>query len=138
MIAYIFSENELKFLCGKLGVHRLAKHQFKNNIIDESGCEQALCSLSDKGFASVQCSNVFLNSAIAMFINAFNKAERLLIGNGERKFTAYLTADITFLLINDENSENFLLYPYENEDALVKWLNENGIYEWIDIRLEEN
>lgn len=138
MIAYIFTETELKFLCGLLGVRGLAKHQFSDSSVSGAECEQAVRSLSEKDFVTVREDGITVNSGIALLIDSLGKAERLLIGEGEKIFTAYISAEISLLLINDANSGNYMLYPFENEEKLVERLHENSIFTWKDIRLEEN
>lgn len=136
MIAYIFTEPELKFFCGALGVRGLAKHQFSEDPLTDAECEQAIGPLSEKDFIAVQNGGITVNSGIALLIGALGKAKRLLIGDMEKIFTAYIADEISLLLINDKNSGNYMLYPFENEDKLVERLHEENIFTWKDIRLE--
>lgn len=136
MIGYIFTENELKLLCGAMNIRALAKHQFPNMNITAKEWAQAEDTLAEKGFA-VKDGGITIGSGIALMIRSMGKAERLFIGDGERKFTAYICPKISLLLINDVNSRNYMLCPFENEDFLAEYLNENGLYEWKDIRVEE-
>lgn len=137
MISYIFTESELKFLCGALGVRGLAKHQFSENQLTNAECEQAIETLSEKDFIAVQSGGITVNSGIALLIGALGKARRLLIGEDEKIFTAYIADEISLLLINDKNSGNYMLYPFETEEKLVERLHEENIFAWKDIRLEE-
>ncbi|MCX4374912.1 MAG: hypothetical protein OSJ61_01945 [Lachnospiraceae bacterium] len=137
MISYIFTEPELKFLCGTLGVRGLAKHQFSENQLTDAECEQAIETLSEKDFIAAQSGGITVNSGIALLIGALGKARRLLIGEDEKIFTAYIADEISLLLINDKNSGNYMLYPFETEDKLVERLHEENIFAWKDIRLEE-
>lgn len=137
MITYIFTEPELKFLCGALNVCGLAKHQFSKSPLTDAECEQAIGTLSEKGFIAVQSGGITVNSGIAMLIGALGKAERLLIGEDKKIFTAYIADEISLLLINDKNSGNYMLYPFEHEEKLVERLHEENIFTWKDIRLEE-
>lgn len=136
MIAYIFTEKELKFLCGSLGVRGLAKHQFSENQLTDAECEQAIGTLAEKDFIAVQSGGITVNSGIALLIGALGKAKRILIGENEKIFTAYIAEEISLLLINDKNSGNYMLYPFETEDKLVERLHEENIFAWKDIRLE--
>ena len=137
MITYIFTEPELKFLCGALNVRGLAKHQFSESPLTDAECEQAIGTLSEKDFIAVQSSGITVNSGIDMLIGSLGKAKRLLIGDGEKFFTAYIANEISLLLINDKNSGNYMLYPFEHEEKLVEHLYEENIFTWEDIRLEE-
>lgn len=137
MIAYIFTEPELKFLCGALNVRGLAKHQFYENPLTDAECKQAVDTLSGKDFIDVQSGGIAVNSGIALLIGVLGKARRLLIGEDEKIFTAYITDEISLLLINDKNSGNYMLYPFEHEERLVERLHEENIFTWKDIRLEE-
>lgn len=137
MIAYIFTEQELKFLCEALGVRGLAKHQFSDSPVTDVEREQAVRTLSEKDFIQKRGGRIIVNSGIALLMGEFKKARRLLIGDNGRHFTAYITAGISVLLINDKNSGKYMLYPFENEDDLIKWLHENNIFMWRDIRLED-
>lgn len=134
MIAYIFTEQELKFLCGALGVRGLEKRRFSDKPLTEEECTQALQSLSEKSFIDFRGKNFVIDSGIAFLIVSVGKAERLLAGDG---FTGYIAAEISLLLRDDPNSGSFMLYPFENEDNLIKWLYENEIYIWKDIKLED-
>ena len=138
MIAYIFTESELKFLCGALGVRGLAKHQFPESPLTDVECKHAIGTLSEKDFIAVQSGGITVNSGIALLIGALGKAKRLFIGDSEKIFTAYIADEISLLLINDKNSGNYMLYPFETEDKLVERLHEENIFTWKDIRLEEN
>lgn len=126
----------MKLLCGALNIGALAKHQFANMNITAKEWAQTEDTLAEKGFA-VKDVGITIDSGIAFMIRSMGKAERLFIGDGERKFTAYICPKISLLLINDANSRNYMLCPFENEDILAEYLNENGLYEWNDIRLEE-
>lgn len=137
MIAYIFTETELKFLCGTLGVKGLAKHQFSESPLTDVECKQAVETLSEKDFIAVQNGGITVNSGIALLISVLGKAKRLLIGEDEKIFTAYIADEISLLLINDKNSGNYMLYPFEHEEKLVERLHEENIFTWKDIRLEE-
>ncbi len=137
MIAYIFTEQELKFLCGALDVRGLAKHQISDSPVTDAEREQALRTLLEKDFVRTSGDKIIVNSGIALLIGEFEKAKRLLIGYNGRLFTAYIAAEISVLLINDNNSGKYMLYPFENEDNLIKWLHENNIFIWRDIRLED-
>ncbi len=137
MIAYIFTEPELKFLCGALNVRGLAKHQFSENSLTDAEYKQAVDTLSEKDFIAVQSDKITVNSGIALLIGALGKAKRLLIGENEKIFTAYIADEISMLLINDKNSVNYMLYPFEHEEKLVERLHEENIFTWKDIRLEE-
>ena len=136
MIAYIFTEPELKFLCGALNVRGLAKHQFSESPLTDAECEQAIGTLSEKDFISVQSGGIAVNSGIAMLIGTLGKAEKLFIGRNEKIFTAYIADEISLLLINDKNSGNYILYPFEHEEKLVERLHEENIFTWKEIRLE--
>lgn len=135
MIAYIFTEKELKFLCAALSVRGLAKHQFNENPLTEKECSETVGTLSKKDFIAVQDGKMTVNSGIAFLIGALGKAKRLLIGEGV--FTAYICNEISLLLINDKNSKNYMLYPFESESELTKWLNNENIFTWKEIELEE-
>lgn len=137
MIAYIFTEPELKFLCGALGVRGLAKHQFSENPLTDAEYEQAIGTLSEKDFIAVKSGGITVNSGISLLVGALGKAKRLLIGEDEKIFTAYIANEISLLLINDKNSGNYMLYPFEHEELLVGRLHEENIFTWKDIRLEE-
>lgn len=137
MIAYIFTEQELKFLCRALNVRGLAKHQFPDSALTDIEYGQAVQSLSEKKFITVQNSNIIVNSGIAVLIKTFGTAKHLLVGDNDRIFTAYINDGISVLLINDMNSSNYMLYPFEDENNLVERLHENNIYTWKDIRLED-
>ena len=136
MIAYIFTEPELKFLCGALNVRGLAKHQFFESTLTDVECKQAVETLLEKDFIAVQSGGIAVNSGISLLISALGKAKRLLIGEDEKIFTAYIANEISLLLINDKNSGNYMLYPFENEEKLVERLHEENIFTWKDIRLE--
>lgn len=137
MISYIFTEPELKLLCGALNVRGLAKHQFPDSTLTDIEYGQAVQSLSTKKFITVQNDNIVINSGIVVLIKTFGTAKRLFIGDKDRLFTAYINDDISVLLINDINSSNYMLYPFEDENTLVERLHENNIYTWKDIRLED-
>lgn len=136
MIAYTFTEPELKFLCGALNVCGLAKHQFSEISLTDAECKQAVETLSEKDFITVQSGGITVNSGIAMLIGALGKAKKLLIGEDEKIFTAYIADEISLLLINAKNSGNYMLYPFEHEEMLVERLHEENIFTWKDIRLE--
>lgn len=135
MTAYIFTEKELKFLCAALGIRGLAKHQFNENPLTEEECSEAVVTLSKKDFIAAQNGKMTVNSGIALLIGALGKAKRLLIGEGV--FTAYICDEISLLLINDKNSKNYMLYPFESEEKLAERLNEENILTWKEIELEE-
>lgn len=137
IIAYIFTKSELKFLCGALNVRGLAKHQFSDEPLTDKLCAEAVQALSGKAFITVSNDKITVNSGIAFLIDALGKAYRLFIGEDEKIFTAYIADEISLLLINDKNSGKYMLYPFENEEKLVEWLNDNNIFTWKDIRLEE-
>lgn len=136
MIAYIFTKPELKFLCEALNVRGLVKHQLSENPLTDAECEQAIGTLAEKDFIAVQSGGITVNSGIALLIGALGKAKRILIGENEKIFTAYIAEEISPLLINDKNSGNYMLYPFETEDKLVERLHEENIFTWKDIRLE--
>ena len=137
MIAYIFSSSELKLICKILKIKGLAKHQFSNSELSGIEYDKALQTLMKKEFIVTRGENIIINSGITVLVETFKTAKHLLIGDIDRIFTAYISTDISVLLINDTKSDNFWLYPYENEDKLVDWLHDNNIYAWKDIRLEE-
>ncbi|MCM1060282.1 MAG: hypothetical protein NC452_08300 [Eubacterium sp.] len=138
MIAYIFTEPELKFLCDALSVRGLAAHQFPESTLTGAEYEQAVHTLSKKNFIGVNNDKITVDSGIALFIGTFGNAVRLLIGEGEKIFTAYINDEISLLLKNDLNSGNYMLYPFETEEKLVEYLHEENIFTWKDIRLEDN
>jgi hypothetical protein len=137
MICYIFTSRELMLLCGIMQVQGLAKHQFPETHLSDDEFASAAKTLAEKGFIAVADGRMIINSGIAFLIRSMGNTKRLLIGDGERKFTGYITDKLSMLLICDKNSPNLLLHPYETEDELIEKLHENEIYEWKDIRMEE-
>lgn len=134
MIAYIFTEPELKFLCGALNARGLEKRRFSEETLTKEECAQAVQSLSEKSFVEIRGEKIIVDSGIVFLIAAMGMAGRLFAGDN---FTGYIAGEISLLLIDDPNSGSFMLYPFENEDNLIKWLYENEIYIWKDIKLED-
>lgn len=117
-------------------INCLAKHQFDDEKLTETDCKAVIKNLSQKGFIAKREDKISVNSGIAFMISSLGKAKRLFIQKHERVFTAYICGEISLLLINDTKSNNYMLYPFENEDKLVEWLNENNIFNWEDARFE--
>ncbi|MGN0553927.1 MAG: hypothetical protein ACI4I1_11105 [Oscillospiraceae bacterium] len=135
MISYIFSENEIKLLCRLLNAEVLSKHQFDNDPFDDEKYASSIASLSGKGFVNLSSNGITVNSGIAMMINRMSRACKLFLGNCKRKFTAYIEDHISILLIDDLYSKKIMLCPFEREDELSEWLNENGFFIWETVYL---
>lgn len=134
MISYIFSTSEFKFLCSAMKLNILTKHRFEQeNSLD---IDKARSLLIQKGFISVKNEQITVNSGIELFLKEMNSAERVFIRKESRCFTAYISQRCSVLLIDDTNSKNLMLYPFESENKLVDWLYCEKIYSWEDYRLE--
>lgn len=134
MISYIFSTLEFKFLCSAMKLNILTKHRFEQeNSLD---IDKARSLLIQKGFISVKNEQITVNSGIELFLKEMNSAERVFIRKESRCFTAYISQRCSVLLIDDTNSKNLMLYPFESENKLVDWLYCEKIYSWEDYRLE--
>lgn len=135
MISYIFSTSEFKFLCSAMKLNILTKHRFEQeNSLD---IDKARSLLIQKEFISVKNEQITVNSGIELFLKEMNSAERVFIGKENRCFTAYISQRCSVLLIDDTNSKNLMLYPFESENKLVDWLYCEKIYSWEDYRLEK-
>lgn len=135
MILYIFSESELKYLCLAMKLNILPRHRFKHE--SSLDIDKAKSLLIQKRFISIKNGRITVNSGIELFLKEMNSAERVFIGKEGRRFTAYISQRCSVLLIDDTNSKNLMLYPFESEDELVDWLYSEKIYLWEDYRLEK-
>lgn len=135
MISYIFSTSEFKFICSAMKLNILSKHRFEQE--SSLDIDKARSLLIQKGFISVKNEQITVNSGIELFFKEMNSAERVFIGKESRCFTAYISRRCSVLLIDDTNSKNLMLYPFESENELVDWLYSEKIYSWEDYRLEK-
>ena len=133
MISYIFTEPELKYLCGIMKTDVLTLHMINGSEISASECLNAKRSLEEKGFIEIKNELCVINSVIAFLFRVMASAERIFVGNGNTKFTAFIGKCSVLL---SESFGQFVLSPFENEAFLVAYLRENGLTEWSDIRLE--
>lgn len=133
MISYIFTEQELKYLCGIMKTDVLPLHMINDSEISASECLNAKRSLEEKGFIEIKNELCVINSVIAFLFRVMASAERIFVGNGNTKFTAFIGKCSVLL---SESFGQFVLSPFENEAFLVAYLRENGLTEWSDIRLE--
>lgn len=133
MISYIFTEQELKYLCGIMKTDVLPLHMINGSEISDSECRNAKRSLEEKGFIEIKNELCVINSVIAFLFRVMASAERIFVGNGNTKFTAFIGKCSVLL---SESFGQFVLSPFENEAFLVAYLRENGLTEWSDIRLE--
>ena len=101
--------------------------------ISASECLNAKRSLEEKGFIEIENELCVINSVIAFLFRVMASAERIFVGNGNTKFTAFIGKCSVLL---SESFGQFVLSPFENEVLLVSYLRENGLTEWSDIRLE--
>lgn len=136
LIAYKFTETELRFLCEQLGNIKPWGIFTEGGALSGDECRQAMASLRNKGFVAGEDSSASVNSVIALLIRSLGKAQRILVG-AEDGFTAYICENISLLLIKDGGEGRFLLYPFQSERSLSEWLGENGIYQWDTLREEE-
>lgn len=137
MISYRFTENELKYLCAVKHIKALCQHQFHDSPLDESSIKTTVKSLEGKSFIEVRDDKVIINKGISMLIDVLSSPQCLYIGDGERKFTAYIANNCSVLLINEKSSSVILLCPFPNETELEHWLRANGFFEWRIILSEE-
>lgn len=137
MISYIFTENEMKLLCGLMKLEILSVHQFSDRKLTEDEYSQALESLQRKSFVTVHGGDAEINSGIYIMLDEMNNAEKIYRNTGETIFTAYICKYMSLLLIHRSN--RLMLYPFENENLLDEWLKENEIlhYEVIKLRRSE-
>ncbi len=136
LIAYKFTETELRFLCEQLGNIKPWGIFTEGGALSADECRQAMDSLRNKGFVAGEDSSASVNSVIALLIRSLGRAQRILVG-AEEGFTAYICENISLLLIKDGGEGRFLLYPFQSESSLSEWLGENGIYQWDTLREEK-
>ncbi len=134
MISYIFTKSELRYFSAVMRLDILPVHMIDGENIGETELIEAEESLIRKGFLRRSEENKFLDAGIDFLLRAMGSAERIFLGDGERKFIAYIGE--CAVLLEKENSGNFLMSPFQTEEKLVSALNEKGIYEWTDRRLE--
>ncbi len=137
MISYIFTETELRLLCGMLEVRGLPAWEFSVDRLSDEECERALASLSDKGFISISGNGTVINSGIAFLIKKLGMAKKLFLNISEKFFAGYICEEISLLMTADKGSGNYFLYPFEKENELISRLHESNIYEWKEIRGKE-
>lgn len=137
MIGYVLSENELKVLLAITGTGIVPGHCFSDTDLMRADYERAINTLAEKGFLRTAEEKLIIDHGINIMIRHIGKASTLLVGNGRKKFTAYISDKLSLLLIDDENSDNIILYPFENKQLLVEWLNEEGLFLWNTITIKD-
>lgn len=136
MISYIFTENELKLLCGLMKLKALPVHQFSENELTEDEYIKALEGLQRKSFVTLHNESAVINSGIYVMLDEMSKAERIYRNIGKTVFTAYACKNISLLLLSRSN--RLMLYPFEKEKLLKEWLKENEILHYEEITLKRN
>lgn len=138
MIAYIFTGEELRFLCGVLGVRGLPSGEFSGGEISDTQYSMIAERLSVKGFVSVNGKKAVINSGIAFMVQCLGRAEKLYQSVSRDFFAGYVCNGISLLLTRDRGSGNYFLYPFEGEEGLVARLREENISKWSEICGREN
>lgn len=138
MIAYIFTGEELRFLCGVLGVRGLPSGEFSGGEISDTQCSRIAEGLSVKGFVSMNGKKAVINSGIAFLVQCLGRAEKLYQSVSGDFFAGYVCNGISLLLTRDRGSGNYFLYPFEGEEGLIARLREENISKWSEICGREN
>ena len=136
MISYIFSENELKLLCGLMKIEALSRHQFSENALTDIEYMSALESLQKKNFIVLRNEIAEINSGIYVMLDSMSKAVKLYRNMGGTVFTAYICEDMSLLLLS--KGIRLFLYPFENEQLLKDWLVKNEILNYEEIILKRS
>lgn len=136
MISYIFTENELKLLCGIMKLDALPIHQISDRTLTEEEYSKALESLQKKSFMVLRDGTAEINSGIYVMLDAMRNAAKLYRNMGKTVFTAYICEKISLLLLS--KNAHLLLYPFENEKLLKDWLKENEITNYEEITLKRS
>lgn len=135
MITYIFTRNEFKLIASAMELSVLPEHMIDAVPLNDAECAEAWHSLEQKHFCRFGIGGGSIEAGIAFLFKTMGSAGRIMIGDDEEKFTAFI--GICSILLCEYPENRLALIPFETEDDLVKALHERNIYKWNDIRLEE-